>query len=200
MRRHARQLDGHLGKVLRIRPDGTAPADNPFAGRRGARAEIWSIGHRNIQAAAVDSEGRLWTVEHGPQGGDELNLIQPGGDYGWPVQSYGEEYSGRPIRGSDTAPEGILQPVYYWDPVIAPSGAQWYDGDAFPAWRGSLFIGSMVQRRLVRLVIEDGRVVGEEHLLAHRGRRIRDVRQGPDGSLYLVTDEDRGEVWRIGPR
>ena len=190
MRRHARQLDGHLGKVLRINPDGTAPADNPFAGRPGARAEIWSIGHRNIQAAAVDSEGRLWTVEHGPQGGDELNLIQPGGDYGWPVQSYGEEYSGRPIRGSATAPEGILQPVYYWDPVIAPSGAQWYDGGAFPAWRGSLFIGSMVQRRLVlqlqatlaqqpaidvlevRAVLADD-IPGDGESLARHGERTR---------------------------
>jgi len=199
MRRHARQLDGHLGKVLRIAPDGGVPADNPFAGRAGARGEIWSLGHRNIQSASFDAEGRLWTIEHGPAGGDELNLIQAGADYGWPDQSYGEEYSGRSIRGSDTAPAEIVQPVYYWDPVIAPSGAQWYTGDAFPAWRGSLFVGSMVQRRLVRLVVEDGRVTGEEHLLAHRGRRVRDVRQGPDGALYLVTDERDGEVWRIAP-
>ena len=200
MRRHARQLDGHLGKVLRIAPDGSVPSENPFAGRAGARGEIWSIGHRNIQASAFDADGRLWTIEHGPSGGDDLNLIEAGQDYGWPVQAYGEEYSGRGIRNSDTAPPDIQQPVYYWDPVIAPSGAQWYSGDAFPAWQGSLFVGSMVQRRLVRLVIEDGRVAGEEHLLADRGQRVRDVRQGPDGALYVVTDEEDGEVWRIAPR
>jgi glucose/arabinose dehydrogenase len=200
MRPHAQRLDGHLGKVLRIRPDGTAPADNPFVGREQAKPEIWSLGHRNIQAAAFDPEGRLWIVEHGTNGGDELNLIEKGTNYGWPKQAYGIEYRGAPIAGSRTAPDGFQQPVYYWDPVIAPSGAQFYTGNAFPDWRGSLFIGALGQALLVRLDLESGRVIGEEHLLAERGKRIRDVRQGADGALYVVTDEDPGELWRITPR
>jgi glucose/arabinose dehydrogenase len=200
MRPQAQQLDSHMGKILRINPDGSAPADNPFAGRAGALPEIWSLGHRNIQSAAFDGKGRLWEVEHGPRGGDELNLIEKGKNYGWSVVSYGEEYSGAAIDGSVTAREGFVQPVYYWDPVIAPSGAQFYTGDAFPAWRGNLFVGALKEQRLVRLVIENDRVAGEEHLLADRGQRIRDVRQGPDGVLYLVTDEDNGELWKIVPR
>ncbi|HUE77092.1 MAG TPA: PQQ-dependent sugar dehydrogenase [Longimicrobiales bacterium] len=199
MREHAQRLDGHMGKVLRIDPDGSVPDDNPFVGEDGARPEIWSLGHRNIQAAAFDPDGRLWIIEHGPRGGDELNLIEAGANYGWPVQAYGIEYSGAPIPGASTAPGQFQQPVYYWDPVIAPSGAQWYTGDAFPAWRGSLFIGALREQRLVRLTVEDERVTGEEHLLTDRGQRIRDVRQGPDGALYVVTDEDDGELWRITP-
>jgi glucose/arabinose dehydrogenase len=201
MRALAQRTDNHMGKVLRIRPDGSAPDDNPFVGQQGALPEIWSIGHRNVQGAAIDPQGRLWTLEHGPRGGDELNLIEKGANHGWPIVSYGEEYSGRPIRGAETARDGIQQPVYYWDPVIAPSGAQWYTGDAFPEWRGSLFVGGMGDAlALVRLVIEDDRVTGEEHLLGDRARRVRDVRQGPDGALYVVTDEDAGEVWKITPR
>jgi glucose/arabinose dehydrogenase len=194
------QLDSHFGKIIRINPDGSAPADNPFAKQAGALPEIWDIGHRNVQSAAFDDRGRLWTVEHGAKGGDELNLIEKGKNYGWPLVTYGEEYSGEPIPGAVTAREGYEQPVYYWDPVIAPSGAQFYTGDAFPAWRGSLFIGGLASERLVRLVIEDRRVVGEEHLLMERGQRIRDVRQGHDGALYVVTDEANGELWRITPR
>ena len=189
-----------MGKILRINPDGSAPADNPFAGRAGALPEIWTLGHRNVQSAAFDTRGRLWAVEHGPRGGDELNLIEKGKNYGWPVVSYGEEYSGAAIEGSVTAREGFVQPVYYWDPVIAPSGAEFYTGNAFPAWKGSLFIGALKEQRLVRLVIENDRVVGEEHLLTDRGQRVRDVRQGPDGALYVVTDEDNGELWRIAPK
>ncbi len=200
MRKHAQQLDSHLGKVLRIAPDGTAPRDNPFAGRAGALPEVWTLGHRNIQAAAFDPQGRLWIVEHGTRGGDELNLIEKGRNYGWPVVAYGEEYSGLPIRGAATDRPGYEQPRYYWDPVIAPSGAQVYSGDAFPAWRGSLFIGALKERRLVRLVLENGKVTGEEHLFVDRGRRIRDVRQGPDGALYIVTDETDGELWKLVPR
>lgn len=211
MRPQAQNLDSHLGKILRVHPDGRAPADNPFVGQEGALPEIWSLGHRNVQSATLDPDGRLWTIEHGPRGGDELNLIEPGVNYGWPVQSYGEEYSGRPIRTARTQREGIRQPVYYWDPVIAPSGAEWYDGDAFPEWRGSLFVGALRQERLVRLTLEPDetagprsaggwRVTGEEHFLWDRGQRIRDVRAGPDGALYVVTDEDRGELWRIAPR
>jgi len=194
------QLDNHLGKIIRINPDGSAPADNPFNGRAGALPEIWDLGHRNVQSSAFDASGRLWTVEHGAKGGDELNLIEKGKNYGWPLATYGEEYSGEPIPGAVTAREGFVQPVYYWDPVIAPSGMQFYTGDAFPAWRGSLFVGALVEKRLVRLVVEGDRVVGEEHLLTDRGRRVRDVRQGPDGALYVVTDEANGELWRITPR
>jgi glucose/arabinose dehydrogenase len=139
-------------------------------------------------------------VEHGTQGGDELNLIERGKNYGWPLQAYGEEYSGTPIPGAVTARPGFEQPVYYWDPVIAPSGAQFYTGDAFPEWRGSLFVGSMRDERLVRLTLEGDRVTGEEHLLADRGQRVRDVRQDADGTLVLVTDESNGEIWRIVPR
>jgi aldose sugar dehydrogenase len=193
------QLDAHLGKIIRINPDGSAPADNPFAGRASALPEIWDLGHRNVQSAAFDDRGRLWTVEHGAKGGDELNLIEKGKNYGWPLVTYGEEYSGEPFAGAVTAREGYEQPVYYWDPVIAPSGMQFYTGDAFPAWRGSLFVGGLASQRLVRLVIKDNRVVGEEHLLADRGQRVRDVRQGPDGNLYVVTDESDGELWRITP-
>lgn len=200
MRRHAQTLDNHLGKVLRINPDGSVPDDNPFANEPGALPEIWTLGHRNIQAAAFDQEGRLWTIEHGTNGGDELNLIEKGRNYGWPIQAYGEEYSGDPIRGASTAPGEFQQPVYYWDPVIAPSGAQFYSGNAFPAWDGSLFVGALRDTRLVRLTLADQRVTGEEHLLRDRGKRIRDVRQGPDGALYLVTDEENGELWRLVPR
>lgn len=199
MRMHAQRTDNHLGKVLRIAPDGSAPADNPFVNEPDAMPEVWTLGHRNIQSAAFDPQGRLWTVEHGPRGGDELNLIEPGKNYGWPLVSYGEEYSGEPIEGAVTARPGYEQPVYYWDPVIAPSGAQWYTGDAFPEWRGNLFIGGLVTKGLVRLVLENDRVTGEEHLLTDRGQRIRDVRLGPDGLLYIVTDERNGGLWRIAP-
>jgi glucose/arabinose dehydrogenase len=198
-RPQAQQLDSHLGKTLRIQPDGAPAPGNPFAGRAGALPEIWSLGHRNIQAAAFDPQGRFWIVEHGPRGGDEVNRIDKGENYGWPVVTYGVEYSGSAIEGAVGQRAGFEQPVYYWDPVIAPSGAQFYTGDAFPAWRGSLFVGGLASRRLVRLVIDNNRVTGEEHLLTDRGQRIRDVRQGPDGALYVVTDGANGEVWRISP-
>ena len=199
-RPQAQHLNSHLGKIIRINPDASVPADNPFAGQSGALPEIWTLGHRNIQSAAFDDRGRLWAVEHGAKGGDELNLIERGKNYGWPAVTYGEEYSGDPITGAVTARQGYEQPVYYWDPVIAPSGMQFYTGDAFPAWRGSLFVGGLASQRLVRLVIEGNRVVGEEHLLADRGQRIRDVRQGPGGALYVVTDERNGELWKLTPR
>ena len=200
MRQYAQRLDSHLGKVVRIRPDGSAPSDNPFVGQADALPEIWTLGHRNVQAAAFDAQGRFWVVEHGARGGDELNLIEKGKNYGWPLVAYGEEYSGAPISGAVTARPGFEQPVYYWDPVIAPSGAQFYTGDAFPEWRGSLFIGALEETRLVRLTLENNRVTGEEHLLVDRRQRVRDVRQGPDGALYVVTDEKNGELWRIAPR
>lgn len=204
-RYQAQQLDSHLGKVLRIQQDGSPAPGSPFIGQAGALPEIWSYGHRNPQAAALDAQGRLWVIEHGPRGGDEVNLAEAGKNYGWPVISYGIDYRGGPITyaggpaaGAETQRAGMEQPVYYWDPVIAPSGAQFYSGDAFPEWRGSLFVGALRGMRLVRLVIEDDRVVGEEHLLTERGQRVRDVRQGPDGALYVVTDG--GELWRIAPR
>ena len=200
MRPQAQQLNSHMGKILRINPDGTVPKDNPFVGQANARPEIWSLGHRNVQAAAFDPDGKLWEVEHGTNGGDELNLVQKGKNYGWPLVAYGEEYSGSAIPGAVTAKEGYEQPVYYWDPVIAPSGMQFYTGDAFPAWKGNLFVGDMKDTELVRLTLENGKVTGEEHLLKDRGQRVRDVRQGPDGALYLVTDKENGELWRIAPR
>ena len=200
-RPQAQRLDSHFGKVLRIKPDGTVPADNPFVGRADAKPEIWSYGHRNIQASAFDDKGRFWEIEHGPRGGDEVNLIQKGKNYGWHVVSYGIEYSGLPLDfGAVTAKEGFEQPVYYWDPVIAPSGAQFYGGSLVPEWKGNLFVGGMKATALVRLVLENDRVVGEEHLLADRGQRVRDVKQGRDGALYVVTDEDDGQLWRIAPR
>ena len=198
-RPQAQQLNSHIGKIIRINPDGSVPDDNPFVKQQGALPEIWTLGHRNLQSATFDDQGRLWTVEHGARGGDELNLIEKGKNYGWAVITYGEEYSGEPIS-SITSKEGYEQPVYYWDPVIAPSGMQFYTGSAFPAWRGNIFIGGLVSQRLVRLVIKNNRVVGEEHLLTDRKQRVRDVRQGPDGALYIVTDESNGELWKLAPK
>lgn len=199
MRPQAQDLASHMGKIIRINADGSVPDDNPFLDDADALPEIWTLGHRNVQAAAFDRENRLWIVDHGPQGGDELNLIQPGLNYGWPLVTFGEEYSGEPIENAVTEREGYESPVYYWDPVIAPSGAQFYSGDAFPGWQDSLFVGGMKDTRLVRLTIEGDRVTGEEHLLADRGQRVRDVRQGPDGALYIVTDEADGELWKVAP-
>ncbi|WP_291982100.1 PQQ-dependent sugar dehydrogenase [Luteitalea sp.] len=200
MRPQAQQLTSHLGKVLRLTPDGVAAPDNPFGDKEGALPGIWSLGHRNVQAAAFDDQGRLWVVEHGTKGGDELNLVESGKNYGWPLVAFGEEYSSNPIEGAVTTREGFVDPVYYWDPVIAPSGAEFYTGSAFPGWRGNLFTGALKDKLLVRLVIENGKVTGEEHLLKDRGQRIRDVRQGPDGFLYVTTDESNGEVWRLSPK
>ena len=199
-REQAQDLGSGLGKLVRINPDGSIPDDNPFVGRSGARPEIYSYGHRSMQAAALHPEtGRLWTVEHGAKGGDELNHPEAGKNYGWPVITYGRDYSGAKI-GEGTAKEGMEQPVYYWDPVIAPSGAVWYTGDRYPEWKGSLFVGSMQPGALVRLTVEDGRVTSEERYLAELGDRIRDVQQGPDGLLYVVTDEDEGRVLRVVPK
>ena len=199
-REQAQNLGSGLGKLIRINPDGSIPKDNPFVGRSGARPEIYSYGHRNMQAAALHPEtGQLWTVEHGARGGDELNHPEKGKNYGWPVITYGRDYSGAKI-GEGTAKEGMEQPVYYWDPIIAPSGAVWYTGDRYPGWKGSLFVGSMGPRALVRLTVENGRVTKEERYLAELGERIRDVQQGPDGLLYVVTDEDEGRLLRVVPK
>ncbi|MBA3548512.1 MAG: PQQ-dependent sugar dehydrogenase [Nannocystis sp.] len=198
-RRQAQQLDSAFGKVIRIRPDGSVPADNPLVGRNDALPEIWSWGHRNLQAAALHPEtGQLWVVDHGPKGGDEINAIDKGKDYGWPTITYGEEYKGGPVGEGITAQEGMEQPLYYWDPSIAPSGMAFYDGDLFPAWKGSLFVGALVGEHLARLTLEGSRIIGEERLLAGQAR-IRDVKVGPDGALYLLTDEDDGELLALVP-
>ncbi len=202
-RHQAQRMDGLLGKVARINPDGTIPQDNPFVGRAGAKPEIWSIGHRNIQSAALHpTTGELWEVEHGARGGDELNIVRKGRDYGWPTISYGIEYRGTPITGGITSKEGMEQPAYYWDPVIAPSGMVFYTGDLFPAWKGSVFVGGLASTNLVRLSLDGDKIVGEERLLTDlrpKRERIRDVRQGPDGALYLVTDEAQGRLLKLVP-
>ncbi|MBU4433880.1 MAG: PQQ-dependent sugar dehydrogenase [Alphaproteobacteria bacterium] len=199
-RKQAQRLDGTLGKVIRIAPDGAIPADNPFVGQAGAKPEIWSIGHRNLQGAAIDPRtGRLWTVEHGPRGGDELNHPEAGKDYGWPTITYGEEYSGQPVGEGLTAKAGMEQPVYYWDPVIAPSGLAFYEADLFPAWKGSLLVGGL-RGHVTRMTLDGDRVVGEERLFTEVGLRIRDVRVGPDGAVYLLTDEDDGKLLRVTPK
>ncbi len=199
-REKVQELDNHYGKVMRINPDGSIPEDNPFVKREGAEPAIWSLGHRNIQSAAFDADGRLWTVEHGARGGDELNLIEKGKNYGWSIVTFGQEYSGQAIPNSKTTRDGYVDPVYYWDPVIAPSGMEVYTGSAIPEWKGNIFIGGLVSQKLVRLVLKDNKVVGEEHLLKDRGQRIRDVRQGTDGFLYVVTDEGNGDLLRISPK
>ena len=199
-RMQAQRLDGTLGKIVRINADGSIPADNPLAGRNGVRREIWSIGHRNVQAATLHPEtGELWEVEHGTRGGDEINIARAGLDYGWPTIAYGIEYAGDPITGGITAKDGMEQPLYYWDPVIAPSGMTFYTGDLFPEWKGSLFIGGLASQALVRLDIDGERAIGEERLLTNLGHRIRDVVQGPEGALYLLTDESRGEILKLVP-
>ena len=198
-RGQARDLKSHLGKIVRIKPDGTVPSDNPFVSTPGARPEIWSSGHRNVLGAALDGSNRLWAHEMGPRGGDELNLVAKGKDYGWPTIGYGEEYSGARAHESTQAP-GLEQPVYYWDPVIAPSGFTIYTGDLFPAWKGSYFIGGLVSTALVRLVVQDDKVIGEERLLRDRKERIREVVQGPEGALYLLTDADNGKLLKVTPK
>jgi glucose/arabinose dehydrogenase len=193
----AQDLTVGQGKLVRIRPDGRVPDDNPFVGRQGARPEIWSYGHRNVQGATLHPEtGQLWTVEHGARGGDELNRPERGKNYGWPVISYGVEYSGAPI-GEGTRKPGMEQPVHYWDPSIGPSGLSFYTGDRFPQWRGDLFTGALISGQLVRLDMQGDRVGREERI--DLGDRVRDVRQGPDGLLYLLTDNPRGRILRLDP-
>ena len=199
-RMQSQRMDGLIGKVVRINADGSIPKDNPFVGKEGVRPEIWSIGHRNIQSAAANpSTGELWEVEHGTRGGDELNVVRKGKDYGWPTIAYGIEYKGGAITGGITQKEGMEQPVYYWDPVIAPSGMAFYTGSLFPTWKGSLFIGGLVSTNLVRLSLKGDKVTGEERLLKDLKERIRDVVQGPDGALYLATDNQAGRVLKLVP-
>ena len=193
----AQDLSKHYGKVVRIKPDGSVPSDNPFVGRSGARPEIWSYGHRNPQSAAVHpGSGKLWTVEHGARGGDEINIPQAGKNYGWPVITYGIDYSGARV-GEGTTKAGMEQPIYYWDPSIAPSGMAFYTSDRIPAWTGNVFVGALAAAHVSRLVLDGERVIGEEKLLADLGERIRDVRAGPDGALYVLTDHPEGRVLRV---
>jgi glucose/arabinose dehydrogenase len=198
-RERAQDLSQGMGKVVRIHRDGRVPEDNPFIANANAQPEIWSYGHRNLQGAALHPEtGRLWTVEHGARGGDELNHPEAGKNYGWPVITYGRDYSGLPI-GEGTARAGLQQPVYFWDPVIAPSGMAFYTGTRYAGWTGSLFVGSLNPGGLVRLTLADGRVTGEQRLLGELRERIRDVVQGPDGFLYLLTDSPEGRILRVLP-
>ena len=195
----AQTLDNHLGKIVRVTRDGAPAAGNPLIGRAGARPEIWSYGHRNPQGATLGPDGRLWMHEHGPQGGDEINLPEPGLNYGWPVVTFGEQYGGGPIGEGLTAKPGMEPPVYHWTPSIAPSGMAFLTSDRYGAsWRGNLFIGSLKFNQLVRLVLSDRRVI-REHRLEGLGERLRDVRQGPDGLLYLLTDSPKGRLLRLLP-
>jgi len=198
-RDEAQNLGNHLGKLIRIAPDGSAPKDNPFVGRADAKPEIWSFGHRNPQGLATNpATGELWETEHGPRGGDEVNIIGKGRNYGWPVIGYGIDYSGAKIHDS-TARPGMEQPIKYWVPSIAPSGMLFYTAELFPKWSGSLFTGALAGRMLVRLSLEGNIVTGEERLLQNLNERIRDVRQGPDGALWLLTDSSAGRVLRVSP-
>jgi len=194
----AQDLTSGLGKVFRIDRDGNPVKDNPFTGGEKAKPEIWSYGHRNVQAAALDAQGRLWTVEHGPRGGDELNRPRPGLNYGWPVATYGIEYSGEKIGDGVTQAAGTVQPVYYWDPVIAPSGMALYDKDLIPAWKNDFIIGGLGQPGIVVLKLDGDKVVTEERVpLEHR---IRDVKVGPDGAVYAVTDDEDGQILKLTPK
>jgi glucose/arabinose dehydrogenase len=199
LRNQAQNPENHIGKIVHIKPEGGAAPGNPFLNREDARAEIWSIGHRNLQSAALHpTTGELWTVEHGARGGDEVNIPQKGKNYGWPIISYGVDYSGAKL-GEGTKKEGLEQPVYYWDPSIAPSGMAFYTGDKFPAWRGSILVGALAGKLVSRLDTNGNRVTGEERMLQQLGERIRDVRQGPDGFVYLLTDSRNGRILRMKP-
>jgi len=199
LRNQAQNPANHIGKIVHIKPDGGAAPSNPFLNREDARPEIWSLGHRNLQSAALHpTTGELWTVEHGARGGDEVNIPQKGKNYGWPIISYGVDYSGKKL-GEGTKKEGLEQPVYYWDPSIAPSGMAFYTGDKFPAWRGSILVGALSGKLVSRLDTNGNRVTAEERMLQQLGERIRDVRQGPDGFVYLLTDSRNGRILRMKP-
>ena len=198
-RDEAQNLGNHLGKLIRIAPDGSVPKDNPFVARADAKPEIWSYGHRNAQGLAINpATGELWETEHGPRGGDEVNIIGKGRNYGWPVIGYGIDYSGAKIHDG-TARSGMEQPIKYWVPSIAPSGMAFYTAKLFPKWSGSLFSGALAGRMLVRLSLDGNTVTGEERLLQNLNERIRDVRQGPDGALWLLTDSSAGRILRVSP-
>ncbi|MDP2417572.1 MAG: PQQ-dependent sugar dehydrogenase [Hydrogenophaga sp.] len=197
----AQTLDNHHGKVVRVMPDGSAHPDNPFRNLPGALPEIWSLGHRNPQGATLGPDGRLWTSEHGPQGGDEINITQAGKNYGWPVITYGENYGGGAIGQGLTEKPGLEQPLHHWTPSIAPSGMAFVTSERYgKAWQGSLLVGSLKFRYLARLELDGARVVKEDRLLPELRQRVRDVRQGPDGFIYLLTDDRNGQLLRLVPR
>jgi len=199
-RPRAQRLNDHAGSVIRLHDDGRIPADNPFINQRRSQKEIFSYGHRNPQGMALHPQtGKVWIHEHGPQGGDEINIIQAGANYGWPVITYGVNYGSGTSIGEGTEKKGMEQPLYYWVPSIAPSGMAFYTGDRYPGWEGNLFVGSLKFRLLVRLELEGDHVVKEHRLLKNRLGRIRDVRVGPDDYLYLLTDEDNGKLVRLVP-
>ena len=196
----AQTLDNHLGKIVRIGKDGSVPQDNPFVGKAGALPEIWSYGHRNAQGATLSPDGRLWMHEHGPQGGDEINLPEPGKNYGWPVITYGENYGGGKIGEGLTEKAGMEQPLHHWTPSIATSGMAFLTSDRYGAdWKGQLFVGSLKFQYLNRIELKNGKVLAEHKLLENVGQRMRDVRQGPDGFLYVLTDSSRGQLIKLVP-
>jgi glucose/arabinose dehydrogenase len=205
------QLDSDMGKILRINPDGSIPKDNPFVGKAGARPEIYALGLRDVQGVAIQPRtGRLWTSEHGPRGGDEINVVEKGKNYGFPVIGYGREYTGKPINGDKTAQDGLEQPVYFWTPDVAPAGIVFYSGKLFPAWQGDLFVAELAARCLARLVLKGDRVIAEERLLTGMNSRIRGVNEGADGALYVLTDgnpasqgpswDREGKILKLTPR
>ncbi len=196
----AQSLDNHVGKIVRITPDGKAPPDNPFVGKDGALPEIWAYGVRNPEGLAFNpADGKLWEQEHGPKGGDEINIIEKGGNYGWPVVSFGVNYDGSAVGTGKQHHEGMIDPVWHWTPSIAPSGMAFYTGDLFPGWKGSLINGALKFMLVSRLTLDGEKAVKEERLLQDLNERIRDVRQGPDGALYLLTDNDQGRILRVAP-
>jgi len=203
-RMQAQKMDSGIGKLVRINPDGTIPKDNPFFGAPGVRPEIWSYGHRNIQAAALHpTTGAIWEIEHGTRGGDEINIARKGRDYGWPTIAYGIEYQGGQITGGIQQQAGMEQPIYYWDPIIGPSGMTFYTGSLFPQWKGSLFVGGHGTNDLVRLTLSGEKITGEERLLKDlqpKPERVRDVRTGPDGALYVLTDSANGRLLKLVPK
>ena len=197
----AQDISTHFGKVVRLKDDGSVPPDNPFVGKEGARPEIWSYGHRNPQGLALHPvTGIVWIHEHGPRGGDAVSIPAKGGNHGWPIATYGREYSGETIFSGERYPSQFVEPLHHWTPSIAPSGMAFYTGTAIAAWTGNLLVGALAGKRLVRLELDGERVVHEEHMLRALGKRIRDVRAGPDGAVYLLTDEPNGAILRLTPR
>ena len=196
----AQKLDNHIGKIVRITPDGAVPPDNPFVSNRDALPEIWAYGLRNAEGLAFNpADGKLWEQEHGPMGGDEINIIEKGRNYGWPLVSYGLNYDGTPVGTGKATMEGVTDPLWHWTPSIAPSGMAFYTGDLIPAWKGSLLNGALKFQLLSRLELKGDKAVKEERLLQDLHERLRDVRQGPDGAIYLLTDNSSGRILRIAP-